>query len=138
MSTLTQYKKEIRNMFFISVKKDLKEWQDDAWSSKSYFIDNNEFYFFYIDTDSDFDRGQTLYLKNSYRNKEKIVRYAWWFIILDFKVWWYVIKLKKHFKKIKNDKKDMIKIEYFKSGLNAFEKNFQKEVRKQKLDKINK
>ena len=127
-------------MFFISVKKDLKAWSDSYCIYKSNLYDDGVAHsYFYIDSDiTDVDTGGTVFLCYNNRNKEKIVRYAWWIVPLDFKVWWYVRKIKKHFKKIENDKKDFSKIEIFKSGLDVFEKNFQKEVRKQKLDQINK
>ena len=89
MSTLTQCKKEIRNMFFISVKNDLKTWKGSypSYNSKDYSNDTNHSYF-YVDSDiTDVDTGGTIFLCYNSKNKEKIVRYAWWIIPLDFKVW---------------------------------------------------
>lgn len=140
MSTLTQCKKEIRNMFFISVKNDLKTWKGSypSYNSKDYSNDTNHSYF-YVDSDiTDTYTGGTVFLYYNNERKQKISRYAFWIVPLDFKVWWYVRKIKKHFKKIENDEKDISKIKIFKNGLNVFEKNFTKEVRKQKLDQINK
>jgi len=144
MTTLSKYKKEIKNMFFLSIEKELSEWESSHPSYHSKFYGDNKDYYYFIVEDGleDFEDSKTIFLKTSAsypnKNKEKICRYSFWIFPIEFKVWWYVRKLKKHFRKVENDKKDMDKIEVFKKGLNVLNVSFQREVRKQKLDQINK
>lgn len=127
MNTLTKYKKGIRNLFFASVDKDLEKWTYNC----SPYYNNTQFEI----KKAEFFSYLTLY---SSGNREIISTYKWLIFPLDFKVWLYAKKLKRHFKKLDKDKENADKISMLKNGLENIEKEFIKEIRKEKLDKITK
>ena len=57
-------------------------------------------------------------------------------LFINFKVFWYVRKLKKHFKIVIEDKLNEDKIENLKNISNNINKIFIKEIRKKKLKQI--
>ena len=60
------------------------------------------------------------------------------FVSVDYKVYRYVKILKRYFKKIETDKKNSNLIYSLKKGLENIQKEYIKEVRKEKLDQLNK
>jgi len=140
MSTLKNYKRSIKKLFFMSVKNDLeKKWYTSSSKGLFYSLPYNDFYFVLDRTY--FVTGGMFYLKLANDSppttvETKVSTYEWLFVPIDFKVWWYARKVKRHFKKIKQDKKNANQIKYLKSGVENIQKEFVKEVRKEKLDKI--
>jgi hypothetical protein len=130
MKIVENYKTRIRDMFFVSIKNDLNLWSagninyyGPLYNETKFVIDINSTYCF-------------LLLRNAQNDQKIISRYKWYFIPIDFKVWIYVKKLKKHFKEIKEIKIHEEEIIFLKTGLENIEKNFIKEVRKNKLKQI--
>ena len=140
MSTLRKYKKEAKKMFFASVKKDINKWEKGQYN-RDYYSPTYITSYFCVERDEwllirslsliQESRSGTL----SERNNIRICFYL--FIIpINIKVWWYVLKLKRHFRKIRQDKKNEEEIKYLKSGLQNFHTNFVKEIRKEKLQQL--
>ena len=146
MSTLSQYKQEIRNIFFASVKNDLNLWTRTSnyyYSPPYYTEDKLSHSCFRAGSDiSDPFSGQSVELHNSENGRrstsEKIATFAFLIFPIDFKIWLCVRKIKKHFKKVDEDEEASSKIDFFKNGLDIMEKNFKKEIRKNKLEQISK
>jgi len=130
MNTLEKYRKECRSFFFASVDKDLTKWT----GSFDFFSPDYNNCGFRTDR-----RDFVSYLKvYSNGSDEKICCYRWLFIPLDFKVYRYAKKLKQHYKQKLKDKENEKNIKTLKSGLENIKVEFIKEVRKEKLKKINK
>ena len=127
MKTINKYRKKVREMLFISINKDLNQWTEDG-KKDFYSPDYGDDYRLNIDI----KRG-TLYLGQC-----PILTYRFLFIPIDFKVWKYAQIVKKHFRKIKEDEKVVQEIDFLKMGLNKIGEKYVKEVRKEKLDKIEK
>ena len=134
MNTLKKYKNQLKKNFFVSVKKDIDKWtssRTDYWSPSyngTYFrIDKNDFCD-YLNIYTDDNQGNT--------NNEFICIYRWLIFPVNIKVWYYVKKLSYHFKKLEKDNKVSKNIEVLKIGLENVEKEFIKELRKEKLEKI--
>lgn len=146
MSTLLEYRKKLRDIFLISAKNDLKSWDnssDDYWSP-NYFNNSDKkisSYFRFSDSGESAKKyirvcnriGDT-YLSTT--GEDYFVSYKFWIFPTDFKVYSAVNKIKKHFKKIKYDESDATQISVLSSALNSIENNFQKEIRKNKLNQI--
>lgn len=130
MNTYIKYKREIRRMFFISVNKDIKIWRE---GSDSFYSPNYNGVVLKIDMDN----RDLILVQNTY-NENTIFSYRRGPFITDIKIWWYVRKLKKYFKQSKENAKIESNIRVIKSGLEVLEKNFIKETRKEKLEKIKK
>jgi hypothetical protein len=98
------YKKEIREMFFTSVKNDIDSWTESKRKSERMF-EHDYFspYYNNFQLNIDLYKGG-LFLYN--QRYEFIARYRFLFIIVDFKIWKHIRMLKKHFKKVKENKKD--------------------------------
>ncbi len=130
MSTLSNYRKEAKKLFIISVKKDLAEWvENDDYYSPSY---NNSY--FRIDR---LDFYNTLRVSNrSCMNDERVCLINWLIIPFDFKVFYYYMILKKHFRKVRNDEKVEKNIQNIKTSLDNMTSVFIKEIRKEKLEQI--
>jgi hypothetical protein len=129
MDTIKKYKQEIRKMFFISIKKDSSLWLYDRYTPM-YF---KTFDGFYLKIDMSVN---TLILVGSIDKlavETKISHYKWKFIPLDFKVFFYLKKLKKNLKKIENDRINMNTINFLKNSLSKIEESYIKEIRKEKL-----
>lgn len=135
MNTLKKYKKSARNLFFESVDKDLEKWTNSGntndhhspyYNNTCFIIDRREF-FSYLKLSV---RGQSI------EYSQIICIFKWLIFPLDFKVWYYTKKLKRHFKKLEKDKQDATQITEFKNGLEDVGKNFIKEIRREKLEKI--
>jgi len=117
-------------MFFISVNKDIKIWRE---GSDSFYSPNYNGVVLKIDMDN----RDLILVQNTY-NENTIFSYRRGPFITDIKIWWYVRKLKKYFKQSKENAKIESNIRVIKSGLEVLEKNFIKETRKEKLEKIKK
>ena len=133
MSTLVKYKEEIKKLFFISVDKNIERWIGEIGGD--YYSPDYNGTHFKIDKYSFCD-----YLKmintNQGNESEVICTYRWFIFPINIKVWWYVKKLNRHFKKTRKEQKFAKNIEIIKIGLENIEKEFIKEVRKEKLEKI--
>jgi hypothetical protein len=129
MNTQKEYKNKIRKLFFISVNKDINIWTngDKRLYSPTY---NN----FYMVIRTDYSQLKI------YGNNDscKICKYRFLSMPIDIKVWWYVRKIKKHFKQVEIDKQHEEEIKFLKSGLTDIQEKFIKEIRKEKLTEINK
>ena len=127
METRKYLKKRLRELFFISVKNDIEKWTGYSdYYSPTY--DNN--YYLVIDNDE-----HMLRISNN-DNKKKISKFRYGIFIIDFKVWYYVLKLKKHFKQKEEDLKNSRDINFFKNSIYVIEKTYVKEVRKEKLENL--
>jgi len=133
---MNKYKKNIREMFFTSVEKDLNLWTTTnpyyGYCSPNY----NDFKLniVFIGSGSDVNDNKRLYLCNS-TQREEILRYG---IFRDFKVFKYVRKIKKYFKQKEEEKNYTIENSFLSSGLEEIEKHYVKDIRKKKLEEINK
>ena len=127
MNTIEKYKKEIRTMFFMSVNKDIAKWSCDTNNFYSPEFNKTKLN---IDLSND-----ALYLYYNGQHS-KILGYKSWIFITDFKIWLYVRKLIKEFKNREQDKKDSIQLIFLKSSLSNLEKQYVKEIRKEKINKI--
>ena len=136
MNTQKEYKNRLRNLFFSSIKNDLEKWlkiSNCNFKSPSY----NKIRF-------DIKMSNLMIDCLEKYNAEIICRYKLFFIPIDFKVWLCARKLKKHFKNIEKEyknieknKRDSNKIGNLKFGLEKLEEVFIKDIRKEKLNKIN-
>lgn len=130
MKTLKKYKQEIRKLFLLSVDKEKDKWFYAAVGFYSPTYQNNTKLM--IDLDKNI---LSLYDGNIYT---PVLKYKWSFIPIDLKVWLYVNKLKKNIKRITENRKDAQQIEKLKFAFDSINKNFLKDIRKEKIDKINK
>ena len=127
MNDLKKYKNKIRLMFFVSINKNI-----DLWSINDNDINSP----MYGDVQLNIDKKKKcLYLYNGCQYI-KILKYEFLFIPIDLKVWIYVNRLKKSFNKRIKEKINLTKIEMLKQGVSNIEKNFLKEIRKNKITKI--
>lgn len=133
MDKIKKYKNEIRKMFFISIKNDLHLWRESITmrNGRGVFIKTYEDYTLKINL-----KENTLTLSNY--SEIIISHYKTWIIPLDFKVWLYTIKMKNHFKQVEKDIDNFKTIDFLKTGLTKIEKDYTKEIRKEKLIQINK
>lgn len=132
MKTLDKYKNEIRRMFIVSVEKDIDKWTGSGSGN------HGNYYSPYFDNfcfNVDLSKG-TLYLYDG-ESYTVIVTYKNFFIPIDREVNKSVKKLIRYFIQKKEDEKMSIEIELLKKGLNKIQEKYVKEVRKEKLDKIN-
>lgn len=134
MTTLDSYKKEIREMFFISVDKEI-----DKWSNK----DAKDLYSPAYDKDKcinlDMRKNKLFFVQNLYNNEQYtifICRYKWWFIPLDFKVYKYYKKLKQYFIEKMKDEESKKDIMILNSGLEKIKEKHFIAIRKEKLEQI--
>lgn len=130
MNSLDKNKNNIRSMFFVSVKNDIKSWS---------FSENYEN--MYSPLYSEYRLNIDLYNKSLYLyyNKSeyiKILTYKIGFFPVDFKVYMYIKKLIKNLKKLEEDKKNENDINILKNGLEKIQEKYIKSVRKEKLDYI--
>jgi hypothetical protein len=131
MNTLKRYRKEIRRMFFITVNKDIDKWREG--NNQVYYSQDYNGVILKIDIRESSD---DLILSQTGFSDKLISKYRKHIFISDIKVWWYVRKLKKHFKQKEEDRKVSIDINTLKIGLDKLGKNFIKETRKEKLDRL--
>lgn len=129
MSTLSNYKKEAKKLFIISVKKDITSWS----KSCDYYSPTYNDSYFKIDR---WDFYNKLKICNQNVDSEHICLINWLFIPFDFKVFYYYMKLKKHFRTISKDEKVTRNISNMKTSLESMSPIFIKEIRKEKLDQI--
>lgn len=127
METRKELKKRIRELFFISVKNDIDKWTGYSDYYSPNYGDN---YYLIIENDK-----KELIL--SCNNTRKIIsKFRHGIFILDFKVWFYTLKLKKHFKQLEYNRINSDEIEFFQTGISSIEKSYVKEIRKEKIQKI--
>ena len=114
-------------MFFISVNKDIEKWVEgnDVFVSPDYGVTLK----------IRIDKCKLFLVQNKY-TEILISHYRSGIFITDIKVWWYVRKLKKYSKELKENAKVQTDINLIKGGLEILEKNFLKEIRKQKLERL--
>lgn len=133
MNTLDKYKKEMRNMFFLSVDKDISEWT------------HSNCYMYSPDYNIDDTKNCQTKLKINKQDCELSILNNFFdifickykkFFITDYKVYIYVKKLQRYEKKIEEDSKVQIEINAIKDGLNSIQSYYKKDVRKQKLNKL--
>ena len=143
MNELKKYKKEIRKMFFISVKKDAEKWsrwEDYCFISPIYktqtmvcrlVIYNFKGYY------KQWRNSLVLEISQHPQNNIFICKYKFLIFPMDIKVWYYVNRIKNNIKnQVKNNENKKI-VESLKDGLEVLQKNYVKEVRKEKLENIN-
>lgn len=129
MSTLSNYKKEAKKLFIISVKKDIEKWSDNGnynspkYNNSCFFIDKYDFF-------------NVLRINDGSYNSERICLINWLFIPFNIKVFYYYLKLKIHFRKKERDEKVAENIKNIKRTLDNMKPNFVKEIRKEKLDNL--
>lgn len=129
MSTLSNYKKEAKKLFIISVKKDITSWKENG----DYYSPTYNDSYFRVDK---YDFYNNLKICNINTLDEQICLINWLFIPFDFKVFYYYLKLKKHFRTIAKDEKVTRNISNMKTSLESMSPIFIKEIRKEKLDQI--
>lgn len=127
METRKELKKRIRELFFISVKNDIDKWNGYRDFYSPNYGDN---YYLIIDN----DRKALILSSNDVR--KEISKYRYGILILDFKVWYYALKLKRHFKQVEYYRINSDEIEFFQTGISSIEKSYVKEIRKEKIEKI--
>lgn len=145
MISKKEYRKKIRNLFFISIKNDLEKWQplnnvdfeSPVYNNVQFRTDIYKWKYSYLNTVC-LDPKVILTNGSSKITEQEIIsRYKFAIIPLDIKIWWYIRKIKNHFKKLANDNKLENETQTLKFILENVESVFIKEVRKQKLNKIN-
>lgn len=130
MKKVDKYRNEIRRMFIVSVEKDIDKWSDSV-SDNNYYSPYFDNFCFNVDL-----RYKTLYLYDG-QSYTGIVTYKVFFIPLDKEVNKCVKKLRKYF--IQKQEYENMKVEndMLKNGLNKIQEKYIKEVRKDKLEKLN-
>jgi hypothetical protein len=135
MNTLDKYKQEVRTMFFISVDKDIELWSGrDCMRSPNYNMNklDSSASFVYIKVKRD---KSELIIENDYVDLT-ICKYKKSIFITDYKVYRYVNKLKKQIIKREKDKESEKEIRHIKNCLSSIQSFYNKEVRREKLNKI--
>lgn len=134
MTTLDSHKKEIREMFFISVDNEIKDWtNNDKLDLYSPAYDKNKH------INLDMRKNKLFFVENltgGGQHSVIICKYKWWFIPLDFKVYKYQKILKLHFIKKMRDEKDKKDIIILNSGLERIKEKHFIAIRKEKLEQI--
>ena len=138
--TKKQYLKRFRNIFFASVNTDINKWfQTNVhnYPILDFFSPDYNDVYFCIDR---YTIGKSyLKIKNDKKKLiETICVYKFFIFPLDFKVYWYVRKLKKHFKNIEKEKINNELNKNLRESLESIEANFIKEIRKEKLKELEK
>lgn len=129
MSTLSNYRKEAKKMFILSVKKDLEKWTKET----NYYSPNYNNSNFIIDR---YDFFNLLKITSGRSDCERVCLINWLFIPFDIKIFYYYIKLKKHFRQVRRDKKVAENIHVIKLSLENMKPEFLKDIRKEKLEKL--
>jgi len=140
MDTITKYKKEIREMFFISVNSNIDKWtlskREDYIYSPIFFesddLDDNTMLCSKFQLD--LKDNELLIITNN--NSVVISIYKKKRFIRDLKVNYYVSKLKKHFIQIKKDNLVKSEIESLKTSLSRLERSHVKYIRSKKLKRL--
>lgn len=138
MENLRNYRKKLIKLFIISINKDMKNWKkkwEDVYTSISY---NKVVFMINI-------KKKCLYFvdENSSNTSILLSRFAFHKIPLNFKIWYYYMKLKHNFdaidkenKKKRNNQVYNEKVIDFKKAFNNAQESFKKELRKEKLNKL--
>ena len=143
MNKLQSNIEDIRKLFFISVDNDITDWYEDIVNSKKVYKCMSFEYNTYIYID--LERKELKYHNGDYSFSEDIVvgdytRFFW--VHNDKRLYNYVKKLYKHVSQVAQDKKDQRSIKSLKKGLDFIQKKYPKEyeqeIRKEKLKTINK
>jgi hypothetical protein len=131
VNTLDKYKQEVLNIFLISIDKDIDKWKlsdksnllSPKYSDIHLYVDleNKKIYTYQCDL-------------NTY--SEIFTHIANFGFFSNFRLYLTVRRLKKNFKKMKEDAKFMHEIEQIKNIVCKLEESFVKEIRKEKLTKI--
>lgn len=79
MDTIKKYRNNIKKMFLISIKNDIKNWTDDK---NDYFSPYYKTTRLCIDTDR-----KTLYINSVCGTYEKIIKYRKFIFIIDYDIW---------------------------------------------------
>lgn len=109
MDDLKRYKKRIRKLFFLSVEKDIKKWKKD----------DNELFIHYDNFNFKIKNG-ILLIKN-YSEKQKIKKYRFLGIPIDFKIYHYSLKIRSNIKTSQKNKINNIKIQFLKRSIDILE-----------------
>jgi len=133
MTTLESYKREATKIFYLSVDRDIDLWQGGGY----YYSGAYKNIYFQIDPDINelklYDKsimsGEIISRSSFFKNPLSIFTH--------YKTRRYIRKLKKHFKKVEQDKKEQRKIDFFKEKLESINQIFIKEIRKEKINSIN-
>lgn len=126
MNTLNKYKQEVLNIFFISIDKDIDKWTYNGSNFLSPEYNNIQL-------------SVNLKKKKIYTYQYDINTYihiANYGIFSNFRLYLTVRKLKKNFKKMREDEEFIREIEQIKTIVCKLEESFVKEIRKEKLTKI--
>lgn len=122
MRTVKKYKKEAMKFFYLSVKTDLDKWStnyDDSYCSPKY-------------SDTCFRIFKNTKLMVMIERKGNYTLSRWY----NLKYMFYFLKIRKHFNKIQQDKKDQVDINLLKVVVDNVSPHFLKQIRKEKLDKL--
>lgn len=135
MTTLESYRREMREMFFISVKNEIDVWTNNTDKKDLYSprYDGN------IHLNLDMNKENLLLVKNKSDGKQDvsfICRYKWWIIPLDYEVWKYSLILRKHFKKKAEDEIAKKDIMFLSSTLDIIKEKHFIAIRKEKLEQL--
>ena len=131
---IRKYKNDVRDIFFISVDKDIDNWlendiRDDAGCYRKCYYNKNSKLAIEINIDK-------LFIINDDRSRLFILEYTYGPFITDFKVFMYVRKIKKYFKFREKNQKNETEINRIKDYMSKMENIYLKDIRKKKLNKI--
>lgn len=130
---MNKYKKNLRELFLISAKRDIEKWGVSN-SGNKYYSPNYNDYYFTIDIDK-----KIITISDS---EEIISRYALnivfvdVFVPLDFNVWLSVRRIKKYDKKKIKQQNIENKNKFLIDSYQNMKVDFIKEIRKEKLKKL--
>ena len=142
MKDLKKYKKDMREMFFLSVKRNIDAWNvahsdiygpiydveifDSPEKQKMQFMINIRSFELYVK----FSRTNDIYIS---KYKRKTIGL---YFIFDYKVYKYVKKIIKYYKNYEKNKKIEEELFYIKNGLNIIGTEYKSDIRKMKLDSL--
>lgn len=130
MNPTTKYKKEIKKMFYISIDNDIDNWSADY--NKEYFFSKYfDDYFFRINVNEGI-----LYVVSNSRTFVEISKFKFFWIPINLKMYYYILKLKYNFKKKEKYKKYEGQLTFLNTALSSLTNIYKKEIRKEKLEQI--
>ena len=137
MDELKKYKKYCKRLFFVSINKDSKHWNNnsDVYLTSQYYDspDKN------VMASSRFKvslKTKELFIETKHGPDIFICRYGYFYFIYNYKIYFYINKLKKSMKIYDKNLKNEQEIKRLKNCLNVIEKNYISETRKEKLLKL--
>lgn len=135
MKNLKEYKQKIKNLFFLSIRCDLENWKFSSYS-KEYYSKNHNGYYFHFDNKSLYIYRESNGESNGESINMLISNYKWNFLILDFKVYYYILLLKYKLKQIETNKKNNIEITFLKNAITKLENVYISDLSKIKIKQL--